>query len=195
MRLVSRLPADVSSSIHTSRFGCSIWGRFLPFHGGDTVRQAILTALVLWACAGSSARADIVLYNVPHTDLIFVLQGTASTNPGRTVTFRHPKFGKLYFAMDDIQKFELPTTLSLAQMRLKKAVKDNSADSCLEAARWALHNGLLDVFYDAASAAWKIDKDHPSFKALSAILKQGHRAWIVAARYARSARQVQADAR
>ncbi len=131
--------------------------------------QRILTALVLLACACSSVRADIVLYTVPNTGLTFVLQGTISTNPGKTVTFRHPKFGKLYFALEDVQKFELPSTLSLAQVRLKKAVKENSVESILEAARWALHNGLLDVFYEAASAAWRIDKEHPTVKRLAAL--------------------------
>jgi hypothetical protein len=133
------------------------------------VRQAILTALVLWVCTSLSAHADIVLYTVPGSGLTFVLQGSLSANPGRTVTFRHPKFGKLYFALEDVQKFELPSTLSMAQTRLKKAVKQNSADACLDAARWALHNGLIDEFYDAASAAWKIDKDHPTVKRLAAM--------------------------
>ncbi len=115
------------------------------------------------------AHADIVLYNVPNTGLVFVLQGTASTNPGRTVTFRHPKFGTLYLALEDVQKFEMPSTRSLAQGRLRKAEKEKSVESCLAAARWALHSGLLDVFYEAASAAWKIDKDNPVVQRLAAM--------------------------
>ncbi len=136
------------------------------------VRQVFLACWLLLVLAASSVHADIVLYSEPHTGLVFLLQGTVSTNPGRTVTFRHPKFGNLYLALQDVQKFELPSTRSLAQTRLNKAVKANSVEACLDAARWALHNGQLDVFYDAASAAWKINKDDPTVQRLAAMNRQ-----------------------
>ncbi len=114
-----------------------------------------------------SAQADIVLYRIPGTNAAFVLQGTVSTNPGKTITFKHPRYGTLYLGLEDIQKYEVPSTQSIAARKLRKAEKEKSADACIEAARWALHQGLLQEFKDAASAAWRIDKNNAAVQRLA----------------------------
>jgi hypothetical protein len=131
-------------------------------------RASLMLAAVLWSACGT-APADIVLYKVPGTDLVFVLQGTVSTNPGRTITFRHPRYGSLYLALEDIQKFEVPSTRTIAERKRKKAEQAKNVEACIDAARWALHNGLLSEFREAASAAWRIDKEHATVKRLAAM--------------------------
>lgn len=139
---------------------------------GDIVRRAILILSCFLAGVCSVADADIVLYNLPGTPLVFVLQGKVSTNPGRTVTFRHPKYGALYMALEDVKTFDLPSNRSMAAQKLREAEKDQDVEQCLKAARWALHHGLIDEFYEAAGAAWKIDKDNPTVKRLAAMNMQ-----------------------
>ena len=133
------------------------------------MRRAILLFAAVWLFACGGAQADIVLYKVPGTDLVFVLQGSVSTNPGRTITFRHPRYGSLYLALEDIQKFEVPSTQTIAERKRKKAQQEKNVEACVKAARWALHNGLLSEFREAASAAWQIDKGHPTVQRLAAM--------------------------
>ena len=120
------------------------------------MRLATCTWILLLAGFTSAARADIVLYRIPSTRLAFVLEGSASANPGGTMTFRHPKYGSLYFGLEDVKRYELPSTRAMAERKLRAAVGKKDVEQCLEAARWALHHGLLDPFYEAASAAWKL---------------------------------------
>lgn len=121
---------------------------------------------------GSSARADIVLYRIPNTQLAFVLQGTASANPGGTMTFRHPKYGTLYFALEDVKRYEVPSTQAIAERKLREAVGRKDVEKCIEAARWALHHGALDEFYEAASSAWRIDPRHPTVERLAGMSRK-----------------------
>ena len=132
--------------------------------------SCFLVACLVLACR--TADADIVLYRIPGTNVAFVLQGSVSTNPGKTITFKHPRYGTLYLGLEDVQKFEVPSTKSIAERKRKKAEKDKDIDACIEAARWALHNGLLPDFKEAASAAWRINKDHPTVQRLGAMNQQ-----------------------
>ncbi len=118
---------------------------------------------------GQAVLADIVLYQLPGTPLIFVLQGSASANPGGTLTFRHPKFGTLHLGLRDMRKYELPTTNAMALRRIRQASDSGDVQQCLDAARWALHNGLIDEFYQAASEAWKTDQENETVKRLAAM--------------------------
>jgi hypothetical protein len=109
----------------------------------------------------ATARADIVFYTLPRTKLTIVLQGKVTVNPGATVTFRHPKFGTLYFALQDVRVHELATTEALAFKRLNQALQKNDAGQVMEAARWALHRGLLRQFYQTVDKALEIDPRQP----------------------------------
>ena len=111
----------------------------------------------LLAC---SAPADIVEYKVPRTRLTVVLQGQTTVNPGRTVSFRHPKFGTLYFGLEDVRIHAAPTTKELAARKLSQAVQQKSASEVMEAARWALYHGLLAQFYAAVDKALEINPQH-----------------------------------
>ncbi len=129
-----------------------------------------LTALVL--CLSVPARADIVLYQIPNTPLAVVVQGQVTINQGRTVTLRHARFGKLYFDLERIKFWRVPTTEALAVRNLGEAGSSGNVGRCIEAARWALHNGQLAAFYKAAAAAWRLDANHPTVVRLVAMKKQ-----------------------
>ena len=127
------------------------------------MRQATAFALFVGlALATSTAHADIVLYTVPGTNLVFVLQGSAGANPGGTITFRHTKFGNLYFGVKDAQIIDAPSSKALVIRRRKQAETKKDVEVCLDAARFALHGGELNEFYLCCSAAWKADKNHPT---------------------------------
>ena len=136
------------------------------------MRKASILLAAVWLYVCGAAQADIVLYQIPGTNLAFVLQGSVSVNPGKTITFRHPRYGTLYLALEDIQRFEVPSTQTIAERKRQKAQQSKSVDACLDAARWALHNGLLSEFRESASAAWHVDKEHPTVKRLAAMNQQ-----------------------
>lgn len=110
-----------------------------------------------------AAWADILFYLLSEGH-VYQFEGEAKVDSGRTVTFRHPEFGIFYFSYDRVKFFKAPSTFSLAQAKLRKA-KENPED-CLDAARWCLHHGQLNKFYEAASAAWRADRNHPTVKRL-----------------------------
>ncbi len=114
--------------------------------------------VVLFLAAG--ARADVVLYNVPGTSLVFILQGKATVNPGATVTFRHSAFGNLYMSARDVKIYKAPSIQAMGSTKLQRAETDKSVEGCLDTARFALKTGQLNLFYKAAAAAWKIDPQH-----------------------------------
>ena len=58
---------------------------------------------------------------------------------------------------------------TIAERKRQKAEQAKNVEACIDAARWALHNGLLPEFREAASAAWRIDKEHPTVKRLAAM--------------------------
>ncbi|MBC8871664.1 MAG: DUF1570 domain-containing protein [Planctomycetes bacterium] len=142
--------------------------------------NSICLSAFLFASSSAVARADIVLYTVPldqliatksprtgpprirspRTTLTIPIQGKTTVNPGKTVTFRHPRFGTLYFALENVRIYELPTTESLAAQRLSVAIRQNDADQVMEAARWCLHHGLLSKFYEAVGKVLEINPQH-----------------------------------
>ncbi len=105
-------------------------------------------------------RADIIFYRLPTTkgDVI-MLEGATTVNPGGTVTFTHPKFGKVHLdlASVDIRKAQ-PLTAQFAR-QLGKA--GNSADLRMDAAHWALRKGMLPQFYSAVEKVLEVDPQHP----------------------------------
>ena len=136
------------------------------------MRYLLLAVGAILASLSSSARADILLYPLPGTNIAFALQGKVATHPGGTVTFRHSRFGSVYFKLDDVTFYRVPTTRAIAAEKHRDAVRDGNVEACLEAARWALHHGLLSEFYEAASAAWKIDPQHPAVRRLAALKRK-----------------------
>ncbi|RCS49420.1 DUF1570 domain-containing protein [Bremerella cremea] len=129
------------------------------------IARTLLGLILALACV-SQSYADLVLYQVPGTTLVFILQGRAKVNPGATVTFRHPTFGNLYMSASDVKIYKVPSVESLAVNKLSKAKSDGDLNGCLDAARNALKIGKLDLFYQACKAAWEIDPNDDRIKKL-----------------------------
>jgi hypothetical protein len=133
------------------------------------MRRLFSVVCALVVLSASAVRADILLYPLPGTNAAFALQGRVSVNPGGTLTFRHPRFGNLFFGLDKVSYYKAPSTREIAARRLTKAIHDQDADACIEAGSWALHHGLLPKFFEVASAAWKLDGTHPTVRRLAAL--------------------------
>ena len=119
-------------------------------------RGAVFCFCLLLPAVG---RADLVLYRIPGINQVTALQGKATVHPGGAVGYTHPKYGTLYFDVADTKIYRVPTTRTLFQRKFRVAGKD--PDKLMAAAQWALYNGLLDSFYDAVVAAYKINPRHP----------------------------------
>lgn len=125
-----------------------------------------LLGLMLGLACVSEIFADLVLYNVPGTNLVFILQGRATVNPGATVTFRHPTFGNLFMSASDVKIFKVRSVQSKVANDLSSAKSAGDLRLCLDAARQALRIGKLDLFYQACKAAWQIDPKDDRVKKL-----------------------------
>ncbi|HEX5102732.1 MAG TPA: hypothetical protein VFV87_02915, partial [Pirellulaceae bacterium] len=112
------------------------------------MRHQIALALVIFGFAASPAAADVVFYRLPTSSgSVVVLEGSATVNPGGTVTFSHNRFGKIHFDLENTEIRKAPTVREQFSRQLNRA--GNDANKLLEAAHWALRHGLLPQFYSA----------------------------------------------
>src|SRR5688572_10040953 len=77
-------------------------------------RLGIATLALALGLAGTrSAPGDVVFYRLPVTSgAVVMLEGTAVVNPGGTVTFNHPKFGKIHFDLESTEIKKAPSLIS-----------------------------------------------------------------------------------
>src|SRR5262245_35508174 len=75
--------------------------------------QFALAILALAIVAPRPARADVLFYSLPgDSGLAVTLEGTTGVNPGGTVTYTHPKFGKIHFDRASVDIRRVPTLQS-----------------------------------------------------------------------------------
>jgi hypothetical protein len=115
-------------------------------------------SIVLTLVLAVAARADILFYTLPGGKARIVLQGNAGFNPGGTATFSHPKFGKIHFAVADVDIRKVPTLQAQFTKVLGRA--GNDGEKCMAAAQWALRHGLLPQFYTAVDKALVADPNN-----------------------------------
>lgn len=124
--------------------------------GGLCVALAMSTLLL-----GRVGWADIVEYQIPGLSAVVKLQGKQTANPGRTITYMHPKFGKLILGLEDVKKIHTaPPMIDIYSRKLSQAVQKKDAELVMEAGRWALGKGLLPQCYAAVDKALEIDPKH-----------------------------------
>ncbi len=121
-----------------------------------------LFAAALFAPA---TRADVLFYTLPgKSGLAVTLEGSTGVNPGGTVTYTHPKFGKIHFDGASVDIRKVPTLTSQFTRQLNKAValddRGQSAEACMAASQWALRHGLLKQFHSAVDKALAADPTH-----------------------------------
>lgn len=114
-------------------------------------------AFTFVACT-SGAKADVLFYNLPGSNLALALEGATTINPGGTVTYQHPKFGTIHFSLDSVEIKRVPTIRSQFAKQIGRAGAD--ADKRMEAAQWALRHGLLPQFWEAVDKALEANPQH-----------------------------------
>jgi len=104
--------------------------------------------LVGWA-ATTPARADLVVFKVPTTNLKFILQGKALTSRTLpTINFTHTN--KQTFDLPQTPDTEVVVMAPLNQIASKKLVKAKGDESELrKVAAWSLEHGLILEFHRA----------------------------------------------
>ncbi len=123
-------------------------------------RHRLLLVWMLCIALGNVARADVIFYRLPTTSGgTAVLEGETTVNPGGTVTFLHPRYGRIYFDLESVDIKKAPTLEVQFNRQLGKAGKD--AEQRMAVAQWALRNGLLPQFYTAIDKVLEIDPNHP----------------------------------
>lgn len=101
---------------------------------------------------------DIVYYRLPGTNKEIILQGAVTPNSGGSMTFQHPKLGKMYFSIKETEFQKVPTLPQQFSKQLGKAGGD--AEKRYQAAQWALRHGLLPQFYDAVDKTLEANPQH-----------------------------------
>src|SRR4051794_30650527 len=82
-------------------------------------------------------RGDIVFYRLPtRSAAMVILEGTTTVNPGGSVTFSHPKFGRIYFDLESVEIKKAPPLPAQFDCQLNRAGKD--PERRMEVAHWAL---------------------------------------------------------
>jgi Protein of unknown function (DUF1570) len=112
------------------------------------------------------AQADFVLYRLPGTKLVVVLEGRTKVLANRILEYTHPAFGSIVLSLDDASIVKAPTRQEEFKRLLNKANKSKEIEDYLEAASQALKRGLLKEFYDCCSLAYKIDPSNATVKRL-----------------------------
>ncbi len=113
-----------------------------------------------------TAKADFVIYRLPGTKMVAVLEGKTKVMAGRLMEYTHPAFGTMVLNLDDANIVKAPTRQEEFKRLFVKASKSKDIKEYLEAAGQALKRGLLREFYACCSAAYKIDPENATVKRL-----------------------------
>lgn len=139
----------------------------------NRLQLCLAFSMLLAIC--SSSLADIVLYSLPGGRAMVLPEGQAKVLPGKSINYSIPNMGRLTLHTDTARIIKAPTRAQTFSKMLNRAKSARDADACLDAARFALESGLIKGVTDSASAAYKIDKDHPTVKRL--VLAQKSMKW------------------
>ena len=122
------------------------------------MNRLLLLAAVL--SLANPARADVLVYSAPTIPPLEVtLQGKVQVNPGRTVSFTHP-LGTLYFGLDEVTYYDVPTLSDQFNRRLAKANQTKNTQGVFQAALWGLKHGMIDEYYKAIDAVLALEPNH-----------------------------------
>lgn len=131
---------------------------------GRIVTRHYLLVGVFWlvAVCARPCGADIVLYPLPGTPFALALQGKATINPGSSISFKHSKFGLLYFDHGQVQIHRVDSPDAL--LRRKRLQAKGNPNQLMQAATWALEHGMLRAFYETVAEVLRLDPNHKRAK-------------------------------
>jgi hypothetical protein len=126
---------------------------------GNCFFTAITSAVHLLACP---AHADFVLYTLPGTDRVILLEGTTKRGGYGIIEYTHPSHGTIVLNQDSATVIKAPSKTDDFRKMLAKAKGSNDVSDYISAANVAIRRGLFKEFLECCSAAYKIDPKNPT---------------------------------
>jgi len=108
------------------------------------------------------AYADFVLYSLPGTDKIILLEGTTKRGGFGIIEYTHPSHGTIVLNQDSATVIKAPSKSDDFRKMLSKAKNSKEVDDYISAAKVAIKRGLFKEFLECCSAAYKIDPKNPT---------------------------------
>jgi len=108
------------------------------------------------------AYADFVLYALPGTDKIILLEGTTKRGGFGIIEYTHPSHGTIVLNQDSATVIKAPSKSDDFRKMLSKAKNSKEVDDYISAAKVAIKRGLFKEFLECCSAAYKIDPKNPT---------------------------------
>ena len=126
---------------------------------GNGFLTAITSVVHLLACP---AHADFVLYTLPGTDRVILLEGTTKRGGYGIIEYTHPSHGTIVLNQDSATVIKAPSKTDDFRKMLAKAKGSNDVSDYISAANVAIRRGLFKEFLECCSAAYKIDPKNPT---------------------------------
>ena len=104
------------------------------------------------------AAADIIEYRLPGTKeaTIVVLQGRTK-QAGRSISYMHPKFGRLIMGVGNYKLHKVPTPQEQFGRKFFKAKNAQNTEPLAELVDWCVRYGMTKEVYRVAAAILKLD--------------------------------------
>ncbi len=120
----------------------------------------LCTFVVSWMLC--PAYADFVLYALPGTDKVILLEGTTKRGGYGIIEYTHPSHGTVVLNQDSATVIKAPSKTDDFKKVLAKAKSSSEVDDYISAANVAIRRGLFKEFLECCSAAYKIDPKNPT---------------------------------
>jgi hypothetical protein len=124
------------------------------------IAVTVFTVVVSWMLC--PAHADFVLYALPGTDKVILLEGTTKRGGYGIIEYTHPAHGTVVLNQDSATVIKAPSKTDDFKKLLSKAKSSKNIDDYISAANIAIRRGLFKEFLECCSAAYKIDPKNPT---------------------------------
>jgi hypothetical protein len=102
-------------------------------------------------------RADFVLYRLPGTDMVVLLEGTTKRGGFGILEYTHPSHGTVVLNHDSATVIKAPSKSDDFKKMLSRAKASRDVNDYISAANMAIRRGLLKESLECFSSAYKID--------------------------------------
>jgi hypothetical protein len=103
-----------------------------------------------------------------------VLQGQTK-KAGKSISYMHPKFGRLIMGVGNYKLHKVKTPKELFERRFFKAQKSGNPEQLMDVVDWCVRHGLTKEAYKSAAATLKINPSHPRANTIKELYKKTQR--------------------
>ena len=132
----------------------------IMFTGRRCEHRFWLGIVIAGALVASAARADFVVYRLPGTDMVVLLEGTTKRGGFGIIEYTHPAHGTVVLNQDSATVIKAPSKADDFKKMLSKAKASQDVNDYVSAANVAIRRGLLKEFLECCSSAYKIDPEN-----------------------------------